>query len=69
MRVPQEDAPLLRQLAKALSDPVRAPRMRSSLRQDLRHGSRMAFKDFLARAPLQNIDLKRDRDTGRDIEF
>ena len=69
VRVPKEDAALLRQLAKVLSDPARAPRMRSTLRQDLRHGSRMAFKDFLAQAPLEGIDLERDRDTGRDIEF
>ena len=26
------------------------------------------FKEFLASAPLEGVDLKRDRDYGRDVE-
>ena len=26
------------------------------------------FKEFLASAPLEGVDLKRDRDCGRDVE-
>lgn len=69
IRVQKRDAALLRQVAKALSDPARAPRIRAALRQDLRSGERLSFKEFLASAPLEGIDLTRDPDTGRDIEF
>jgi prevent-host-death family protein len=27
------------------------------------------FKEFLASAPLEGVDLERDRDRGRDVEF
>lgn len=69
VRVPKEDAALVRQLAKTLLDPAEAPRMRANLRRELRQDRRMPFKDFLASAPLEGIDLERDRDTGRDIEL
>lgn len=29
----------------------------------------MDFKEFLASAPLEGVDLERDRDHGRDVEL
>jgi antitoxin Phd len=32
-------------------------------------GKKVGFKEHLMRAPLENVELTRSRDHGRDIEF
>lgn len=70
VRVPQEDAPLLRDIAAALADPTQAPQMRLVLRQQVNPYAGIGLKELLAAAPLDlEMDFERDPDTGRDIEF
>lgn len=67
VHVCKDDASLIRGVAKALSDPARAAEARALLRE--RFGARQAkgLKELLAAAPLEGIDLTRERDLGRDV--
>jgi hypothetical protein len=64
--VPTQDVPLIREVAKALSDPAQATHIRALI-----HGrfAKMGFKELLASAPLEGINLTRVLDFGRDIEL
>ena len=64
--VKKQDAPLIREVAKALSDPAQATHTRALIRGRF---EKMDFKEFLASAPLEGIDLTRPLDYGRDIEL
>jgi len=66
VHVCKDDASLIRGVAKALSDPARASEARALLRQ--RFGAQATgLKELLAGAPLDGIDLTRERDLGRDV--
>jgi hypothetical protein len=67
VQVRKADAPLVREVARALSDPQREREIRSLLRDRIDTSVDRGFKAFLAAAPLEGIDLDRPRDTGRDI--
>ena len=70
VRVHKADAPLVRSVAQALSDPAQEDEARFLLRE--RFGPARAAADFkahLAAAPLEGIDLSRDQDVGRSIEL
>ena len=69
VRVPKVDAAFVRDIAKALSDPALAEQVRAALKTPKSIYSGMSFKEFLASAPLEGIDLTRDKDTGRDIDL
>lgn len=69
VQVPEEDAPLLRSLARALCDPARAGAVRGVLRESAILADKVDLKELLASAPLEGLDLERSRDTGRDVEF
>jgi hypothetical protein len=69
VRVRDEDAPLLRSVARALADPERAGDARGLLRQHFMQPSAKGLKDLLAAAPLDGIDLVRSRETGRDVDL
>lgn len=69
LRAPKEDAGLLRDIAKALADPARAVRTRRLLHEHFNPYAGMGFKELLAAAPLEGVDLERDRDTPREIDF
>jgi hypothetical protein len=66
--VRKQDAPLVRDVVKALGDPERGGEARKLLR---RFGTNkpIGLKALLAAAPLDGIDLARERDTGRDIKL
>ncbi len=68
VRVLREDAPLVRGVAEALGDPERAPEARTLLRRFATKPS-MGLKALLAAAPLEGIDLTRDRDMGRAVDL
>ena len=68
LRVHEEDAALLRGLAISLADPQRRARSRALLRS-LDESPVKPLKALLAGAPLDGVDLKRTRDTGRAVDL
>jgi hypothetical protein len=66
--VRKEDAPLVRQVAAALTDPTRRADARALLRRRFLAPAGSSLKELLATAPLDGIDLERARDFGRDID-
>ena len=69
VKVRKEDASLIRDVAAALSDPARRAASRTLLRQGLAERPAMSLKALLASAPLDEIELKRERDVGRDVDL
>jgi hypothetical protein len=69
VRVRAEDAALVREVASALGDPERAAGTRTILQEQVVIHPMKSFKDHLAAAPLEGIDLTRPHDTGREISF
>jgi hypothetical protein len=69
VHVRKSDAPLVRGVVKALDDPDREAETRALLRKRFGAGKRIGLKALLAAAPLDGIDLGRERDFGRDIEL
>jgi hypothetical protein len=70
LQVRKEDAPLVRRVAKALGDPAQADSARSLLRGRFGDPEARGLKALLAAAPLEGIDLERDRsDTGRSVDL
>jgi hypothetical protein len=67
VHVRKDDAVLIRGVAKALSDPARATEARSLLRERFGAFPGRGLKALLAAAPLEGIDLTRERDVGRDV--
>jgi len=67
--VRKEDAGLVREVATALSDPTRQSAARKLLRQQFVEPRKLTLKALLASAPLEGIDLDRNRDFGRDAEL
>lgn len=69
VRVRREDAALVRGVVKALDDAVRATEARALLRDHFGTGMAKGLKALLAAAPLEGIDLSRERDFGRDVDL
>ena len=69
VRVRKEDAPLIREVVKALSDPEREKTAREALRRAVTGKPKLGFKELLAAAPLEGIDLEREQDYGREIDL
>jgi hypothetical protein len=68
VRVRQEDAPLVRGVVQALGDPHRETEARATLR---RFGPKPKrdLKALLLAAPLEGVDLTRNRRVGRDVDL
>ena len=69
LQVRREDVTLVREIAKALADPEREDETRTFLRKKIGDKRSKGFKELLASAPLDGIDLERSRDFGRDAEL
>jgi hypothetical protein len=69
VRAPKEDAAILRDIAGALADPSRVVQTRRLLYQHFNPYAGLNFKELLAAAPLEGVDLERNPDTGRDVEL
>jgi hypothetical protein len=69
VRVRKEDAALVRGVVKALDDAGRAAEARALLRDHFGAGKAKGLKALLAAAPLEGIDLSRERDFGRDVHL
>jgi len=67
--VRKEDAPLVRGLAAALSDPARRAEARDVLRERLGLGAAAGLKALLLAAPLEGVELTRDQGPGRAIDL
>lgn len=67
VHVRKADAALVRGVARALSDPAREAEARSMLRDHFGPDKATGFKALLAQAPLEGIDLTRQRDLGRNV--
>ena len=69
VNVRKADATLVRNVVRALSSPEQEQTARALLREHF--GSRQAegLKALLAAAPLEGIDLSRERDLGRDVDL
>ena len=66
----KEDAPLIRRITHALrSDPVRAAQLRQHLHRLIDPAPHADLKALLASAPLDDIDLSRRQDRGREVDL
>jgi hypothetical protein len=68
VRAPEQDAPLLREIAGALADPARAARTRKLLREHFVRDAAAGLKELLAAAPL-DLELDFDRRTDRERDL
>jgi hypothetical protein len=69
VHVRKQDAALIRSAAKALADPELEAETRALLRERFAAGKAKGLKALLASAPLEGIELNRDRDFGRDVSL
>ena len=69
VQVRKEDASLVREIANALGDPSRHDETCAILRKQIVRSPSKSFKALLASAPLEDIDLDRTRDLGREIDL
>jgi hypothetical protein len=69
VRVHKDDVALVRSVVQALTDPDREVETRALLRDRFGTRPKRGLKALLAAAPLDGIDLARDRDLGRDIDL
>jgi hypothetical protein len=67
--VRKEDAVLVRGVVQALGDPQRETKARELLREHFAAAGTEGLKDWLAAAPLEGIDLTRDRHVDRDVDL
>jgi len=69
VRVRKADVPLVRSVAEALADPAREAETRAWLRERLAYLPAVGLKALLAAAPLEGVDLTRQRDLGRPVDL
>jgi len=69
VKVSQEDAELVRAVARALLDPARAAHTRAWLRKELAQITPVDLKALIESVPLEDHDLDRPRDVGRHVDL
>ena len=69
VQVRKEDASLVRDVATALGDPEREAEARAILREKIAAPHAGGLKALLASAPLDGVELPRQRDFGRDVSL
>ena len=69
VQVRKDDAALVRNIAKALSDPEREEAVRNLLSARFGTPGPVGLKALLAATPLDGIDLERPIDPGRAIDL
>ena len=65
----KDDATLVRNVVRALSSPEEEQAARALLRKHFGSGQAEGLKALLAAAPLEGIDLRRERELGRDVDL
>ena len=68
VQVRRDDVELVRGIARALADPTREAQTRALLRERVGQVP-VDLKALLAAAPLEGVDLERERDLGRPVEL
>jgi hypothetical protein len=68
VHVRKDDAGLVRNVVRALTNPDQEQTARAVLRQHFR-GQAVGLKALLAAAPFEGIDLRRRRDFGRKADL
>jgi hypothetical protein len=69
VHVRKDDAALVRGIVRVLQDPERGGEARALLREHFGVGKAEGLKALLASAPLEGINLGRERDSGRDVRL
>ena len=69
VQVRKDDASLVREIAAALGDPEREVETRAILREKIVGRRTGGLKALLTAAPLDDIDIERQRDLGRDVSL
>lgn len=69
VHVRKNDAKLVREVVSALADPATELETRALLRERFGIGKAAGLKALLAAAPLEGVDLMRNRDIGRNIDL
>ncbi len=70
VQAPKTDRALIRKIASLLrGDPERAGEIRARLLELVGEEPKPSLKALLASAPLEGIDLTRQRDPGREVEL
>lgn len=69
VNIRKDDATLVRNVVRALSSPEREQTARALLREHFGGRPAEGLKALLAAAPLEGIDLTRERDLGRDVDL
>ncbi len=69
VQVRKDDAPLVRDVAAALADPLRRSEARALLQAQFGEARPTGLKALLAGAPLEGIELVRERDLDRDVDL
>jgi hypothetical protein len=69
VNVRKDDATLVRNVVRALSSPDQEQTARALLREHFGSKQTEGLKALLAAAPLEGINLSRERDFGRDIDL
>ena len=69
VQVRRDDVALVRGVVGALADPAREAAARALLRERFAPASPLDLKALLTSAPLEGVDLERDRDMGRPVEL
>lgn len=67
VKVRKEDASLVRNVVSALIDPERENEARAILNERFGVTGKTGLKALIAAAPLEGVDLSRERDFGRDV--
>ena len=69
VNVHKDDAALVRNVVRALTNPEQEQVARALLREHFGGRPAEGLKALLAAAPLEGIDLGRERDFGRDVDL
>ena len=69
VKVRKDDAVLVRNVVRALSRPEQGQTARALLREYFGSKPTEGLKALLAAAPLEGLDLSRERDFGRDVDL
>ena len=69
INVRKDDAVLVRNVVRALSSPEQEQTARALLREHFGSRRTEGLKALLASAPLEGLDLSRERDFGRDVDL
>jgi len=69
VNVRKDDAALVRNVVRALSNPEQEQTARVLLREHFGNRPAEGLKALLAAAPLEGINLSREHDLGRDVDL